>query len=233
MSRAPVALGLMCKPPRAGISKTRLAASIGAEAAARLSRAFLQDCARAAIKAAGSAHLDLHAFFRPADGARELTDILGADWQLTHADAGELGATMIEVLEAGLQRCPGGAMIMGADMPLLTAEFLVEAADSLRAVGPDGVVIIPSLDGGYCLLGLSSAAAAKALCAPMAWSTPTVLEETLKRAKDTKLNVCLLPAQRDIDERADLDWLLAQADLSEAAPFTASALMDMRERLPR
>ncbi len=78
MSRAPVALGLMCKPPRAGISKTRLAASIGAEAAARLSHAFLQDCARAAVKAAGSAHLDLHAFFRPADGARELTDILGA-----------------------------------------------------------------------------------------------------------------------------------------------------------
>lgn len=233
MSRAPIAFGLMCKPPRAGISKTRLAASIGVEAAARLSRAFLQDCAQAAKKAAGKGQLDLHAFFRPADGTRELKDILGEDWQLTHADAGDLGATMIEVLEAGLQRCPAGAMIMGADVPLLTSDLLAEAADRLRAAGPDGVVIIPSLDGGYCLLGLSSAAAAKALCAPMVWSTPTVLEETLKRAKAADLIVRLLPTQRDIDELADLDWLLAQPDLPELAPFTAAALMDIRERWSR
>lgn len=48
MTEAMIGLGLMCKPPRPGVTKTRLAAAIGPEAAATLSQAFLEDCARGA-----------------------------------------------------------------------------------------------------------------------------------------------------------------------------------------
>ena len=221
----PIGLGLMCKPPRPGESKTRLAATIGAAAAARLSRAFLEDCAGAALAAARSCRLETIAFYRPADAADELGAILGPAWPLRHADAGDLGATMLDILHGLLLRCPGGAMVMGADIPMIAAEAIAAAAHVLRQGDERSVVIIPSNDGGYCLIGVRSAAAAAPLFAPMAWSTSGVLEETLHRAQLAGLDPHLLPAERDIDEAADLDWLRAELDrLPGRAPATRLAL---------
>jgi len=223
-----IGLGLMCKPPRPGTSKTRLARSIGPAAAARLSQAFLEDCARSAREAAAIARLAPRAFYRPADGRQELATILGPDWPLTFADSGDLGATMVEVLAQGLAECPAGAMIMGADMPLMSKTVIAEAADALRAGGSNGVVIVPSTDGGYCLLGVRSLAAARVLCAPMAWSTPAVLAETRRRADGAGLTVMNLAVQRDIDEQADLDWLKTELVRdATVAPSTRRAITDL------
>jgi len=230
MTLAPIGLGLMCKPPRPGISKTRLAASIGPEAAARLSRAFLEDSARAAREAADRAGIEPRAFFRPVDAAQEIAAILGPEWRLAYADAGDLGATMLEVLETCLRHCPAGAMIMGADVPLLSSDVLVEAAHCLQNGNPDEVVIVPSVDGGYCLLGVRSLEAATTLCAPMAWSTPKVLDETLRRASIANLTVRLLSAQRDMDELADLDWLRGQLAVGDSlAPRTRAVIAQLGE----
>ena len=223
----------MCKPPRPGATKTRLAAAIGPQAAAALSQAFLEDCARAALDAAMETPLAPVAFHRPADAADELAAILGPRWPLTYADAGDLGATMFDVLRRLLDLSPAGAMIMGADIPLISGQAIASAARALRE-SEARVVLIPSADGGYCLLGVRTLAAAAALCAPMAWSTPTVLQETLDRARAAGLTAHLLPVQRDIDEAADLDWLRAQ--LREGAPGASStrkALADLDEKRGR
>ena len=166
MTEAPIGLGLMCKPPRPGMTKTRLAAAIGAESAATLSRAFLEDSASAAIDAASTDRLALTAFYRPSDAADEIGAILGTRWPLAAADAGDLGGTMIDVLRQLLDACPAGAMIMGADVPLISGEAIAAAARKLRETHARGVVLIPSADGGYCLLGVRSMDAAKTLCAP-------------------------------------------------------------------
>jgi hypothetical protein len=228
MSAASIGFGLMCKPPRPGAAKTRLAAALGPETAARLAGAFLQDCAAAAIAAAGLQRLDLAGFFRPADAAAEIGAILGPSWPLTFADAGDLGATMLEVLGRLLARNPAGALVMGADIPLITGGAIAAAARSLCEGDERRVVLIPSADGGYCLIGVRSLQAASPLFAPMAWSTPGVLRETLGRAEAAGLDAQLLPPQRDIDEAADLDWLRASlADGGDAAPATRAALAAM------
>ena len=228
-----IGLGLMCKPPRPGATKTRLAASIGPEAAAALSQAFLKDCARAALDAAAETPLATIAFHRPADAAEELAAILGPRWPLAYADAGDLGATMLDVLRRLLEISPAGAMIMGADIPLISGEAIASAARALRETEAR-VVLIPSDDGGYCLLGVRSLEAAAALCAPMAWSTPVVLQETLERAQAAGLTTHLFPAQRDIDEAADLDWLRAQLRQGvQAASFTRKALADLDQKRGR
>jgi uncharacterized protein len=227
-----IGIGLMCKPPRPGTSKTRLAATIGNDAAALLSRAFLEDSANAIQSAARIASLDPIAFYRPADAAQELGEILGPGWPLALADAGDLGATMVEALATCLAQCPAGAMIMGADVPLMDSEAIAAAAETLRRAGPSGVVIVPSLDGGYSLIGVGSVEAARVLCAPMAWSTPTVLEETLRRAKAAQLSVQLMPPQRDIDELADLEWLQSQLAINfKAAPKTRRVIAGLTKTL--
>lgn len=224
MTDATIGIGLMAKPPRPGIAKTRLATGIGDGPAAALAGAFLRDSAGVVAAAAGQTALAASIFFRPADAAAELAAVIGQDWPLVPCDRGELGATMWSALTQLLARHPAGAMVMGADLPLLAPEVLVAAADILRHGGPRDMVIMPSPDGGYGLIGVTSAAAAP-LFAPMAWSTAGVLAETLRRATAEGLCVHRLPEQNDIDDAADLAWLRsALAAAPEAAPATRAAL---------
>jgi rSAM/selenodomain-associated transferase 1 len=231
---SPLGLGLMCKPPRPGATKTRLAATIGANLAARLSRAFLQDCAYAALEAADLCQLKPMAFFRPADGGAELGEVLGPDWPLVHADAGDLGATMLTVLRQLQDSCPAGALVMGADLPLISSADIAEAARCLRQGDARSVVTIPSVDGGYCLIGVCSVEAAAPLFAPMAWSTSSVLNETLARAVSSGLKLTMLQPQRDIDDINDLDWLREKLrTVSQGARATRAALAAVPQASPQ
>lgn len=227
---SPLGLGLMCKPPRPGATKTRLAASLGTSHAARLSRAFLQDCAHAALEAADLCQLKTMAFYRPADGAHELGEVLGPDWPLVHADAGDLGETMLNILRQLQGNCPAGALVMGADLPLISAADIAQAARCLREGDARSVVTIPSVDGGYCLIGVRSVDAAAPLFAPMAWSTSSVLDETLARAAASGLKPTVLPPQRDIDDINDLHWLRHKLKtVSHGAPATRAALAALEQ----
>jgi rSAM/selenodomain-associated transferase 1 len=202
-----IGLGLMCKPPRPGTSKTRLASGIGAEAAARLSGAFLRDCAANVEDACRLIALDPVAYYRPQDGAAELRAILGPRWSLAYSDGGDLGATMAETLARLLDGCPNGAILTGADMPMMAAEVIAGAAAVLRDGDRSTVVIAPSFDGGYGLIGVKCIAATASLFAAMAWSTTQVFDETLRRANSAGLKVTVLETQRDIDDISDLEWL--------------------------
>jgi rSAM/selenodomain-associated transferase 1 len=225
MSEPRIGLGLMCKPPRPGATKTRLARSVGDAAAARLSRAFLMDSAHAAEDAARCAGLEMVAFYRPADAAAELAAILGPRWDLVHADAGDLGATLGAALGLLLARCPDGALLMGADVPLIGSATIAAAARTLRGGGTRDVALVPSPDGGYCLIGARCAHAAAPLFAPMAWGGPDVLAETLRRADAHRLKMRLLAPVRDIDDGDDLAWLRAELKTRpDDAPATRAAL---------
>jgi hypothetical protein len=200
---APIGMGLMCKPPRAGQSKTRLAAGVGPEAAAMLARAFLADTAATVSRAAEPAHLVKMAFHRPADAGDEIGAVIGADWPLVFCDAGDLGASMWWALTQLLRVAPAGALVIGADLPTLPDALILDAAARLRAGGESTVVVGPSADGGYWLIGVRGEAAAP-LFAPMAWSTPGVMAETRRRAAANGLDLVETGLWRDVDEAADL-----------------------------
>jgi len=67
-------------------------------------------------------------------------------------------------------------------------------------------VIGPAIDGGYYLIGLRADAwpAAAVLFSDMAWSTSTVLEQTLQRAAEAGIAVHSVPQWYDIDTIDDL-----------------------------
>jgi 8-oxo-dGTP pyrophosphatase MutT (NUDIX family) len=80
-------------------------------------------------------------------------------------------------------------------------------------------VLGPSLDGGYCLIGMRRFHPAP--FRDIAWSTGAVLEQTLAAARAAGLEVELLDAAPDIDTVDDL----AACDLTQA-PATAALLAD-------
>lgn len=215
----------MCKAPRPGLSKTRLAASIGFDAAAKIAKALLEDSASAPQRAAKECTLALTAYYRPIDGEAELRGVLGENWRYQFADAGDLGATMLSVFRELLALNPDGALIAGADVPLMSTRDIGAACAALRLMQRKGLVIQPTYDGGYCMIGVKCARAAEPLFAPLPWGSPVVYEATLDRARLHGFSITILPRQRDIDEIDDLAWLRDQLR------GTPSACLHTRELL--
>lgn len=229
--KLPIGLGLMCKPPRPGVSKTRLAQGIGHGAAAELSAALLRDCADTVRAAAQCTPLEPVAFYRPRDANAEVRALLGPAWSIEYADAGDLGTTMREIFERLLAACPNGAMIMGADIPLMAPQVIMDTARAIKDGDTGDVVIGPTADGGYCLIGLKTITAAEELFRNMVWSTESVLDETLRRAKRAGLRVTLSATQRDIDNLDDLVWLQQSIPMfPDRATHTRAALHTLSPR---
>lgn len=229
---AVIGVGMMCKPPRIGQAKTRLAAAIGVDAAARLAAAFLVDMGAMLANAASTGSLAPAAYYKPADAAGEIAALAGPALPLRFCDEGDLGASMWAALSDLRARHPAGALLIGSDLPLLETASLLSAADLLREGAAD-VVIGPSDDGGYWLVGIRDDRPAP-LFAPMAWSTDQVLPETLSRARAAGLRVALAPQMADVDDAAGLLSLrLALAGLPETlAPATRAALADIATQAP-
>lgn len=112
--------------------------------------------------------------------------------------------------------------VVGSDHPDLPLERVEAAFDELRRGRP--MVLGPSRDGGYYLLGLRAAAVDRRLFSGIAWSTPGVLEATLARARALGVDTALLPEEADIDRPADLERLVARLENGREAPRTAALL---------
>lgn len=195
----------MCKPPGAS-SKTRLARDLGAKLAARLGAAFLRDTAAAILAAGAIAPMAPICVHWPPDAAA-LRPLLPEAFAFLPQRPGDLGRKMHLALSDLLAQGHRGAMLIGADLPSLPPEFLVEAADVLTSGAAD-VVLGPALDGGYYLIGMHREPPA-GLFSGIPWSTPAVLALTLERAVALDLSVHLLPQWYDVDDALSFAMLTA------------------------
>lgn len=194
-----VHLAVMAKQPLPGKAKTRLAPALGADGAARLAARLLDHAlAQAARAAIGpvTLYLDPDAAHEPTQAAAR---DLGIDVQAQ--GGGDLGQRMERLLGAGLQRARG-AIVMGTDAPGLDAAVLQAAAAGLA--GHDAV-IVPALDGGFVLLGLTRCPTG--LLHGLTWSHADVLRDTRARLAAAGLRCLELPAVADIDTPDDLRHL--------------------------
>ncbi|MHB8622552.1 MAG: TIGR04282 family arsenosugar biosynthesis glycosyltransferase [Sulfuricaulis sp.] len=116
---------------------------------------------------------------------------------------GDLGAKMLSALRDGIKHRKSAA-ILGCDVPHCSWDIIDQANDWL-ARGRN--VIGPTEDGGYYFIGLQEAR--PELFEDMPWGSNKVLELTLARAEELKIEFDLLTKLRDIDTADDL-WLIAQ-----------------------
>jgi rSAM/selenodomain-associated transferase 1 len=216
------AFGLMCKPPLPGLSKTRLAAAIGDDAATRLAGAFLADSAELLTEVAdrfGAPRIAFHA------GAIEAMAPHLPGWSLAAQPEGDLGQRMAAAFDALFAGGADAAVLIGADAPTLPPALL-ELLPPAVARGADAA-LIPAHDGGYCAIAL--ARPTPALLRDLPWSTPALLAATRARAEAAGVKLVVLDAWFDVDTVEDLDLLRASLDglapegCSDLPPFRASA----------
>src|SRR5436190_2285167 len=159
-----VALAIMAKAPRAGEVKTRLTPPLPAEDAAALYHAFLRDKIE---QVRALARVRPAIVFAPA-AAEPFFRALAPDFSLVPQRGADLGeritAAFDDLLDAGAP-----AALIDSDTPDLPGEFFEEAIERLADPETD-VLVGPSDDGGYYLIGLR--VARPALFSDMPWSTP-------------------------------------------------------------
>ena len=182
-----------------GQVKTRLAASIGPEAALAAYRELLALTAAAVASASLPATLWLaEAPTPPADATQPRPEWPGLPWRVQPTTP-DLGQRMQHAFAEAFAAGASGALIIGTDCPGLKGNLLQQAAAYLRT---HDLVLGPADDGGYYLLGMN--ALHPTLFAGKRWSTPTVLTDTLADAARLNLRVALLPPLHDVDSEADL-----------------------------
>jgi rSAM/selenodomain-associated transferase 1 len=187
-------LVIFLKEPRPGRVKTRLGREIGMieaawwfrHQAARLIRRLHRDRRWRTVLAVSPDREGLASRVWPAHLPR---------WP---QGPGDLGDRMGRALRA---MPPGPVIIIGADIPGLTA---CHVAEGFRLLGRHDAVLGPAPDGGYWLIGLrrGGRAVPARLFRGVRWSSPDALADTV--ASLAPLDAGFAATLRDVDEAADL-----------------------------
>lgn len=112
---------------------------------------------------------------------------------------GDLGSRMADALSFVLT-LHQKALIIGSDCPGLTPEILREGC---RSLDENDIVLGPAGDGGYYLLGCREVY--PVLFENIKWSTPSVLDHTIKKIREANLSFRLMELLHDIDTAED--WI--------------------------
>src|SRR5215475_16179313 len=190
----------MAKAPWPGAVKTRLCPPLLAEEAAALYRCFLLDKIATVRTLVGARPVIA---YTPDDSQTEFAT-LAPDFTLVPQRGPDLGSRLHATLAGLLAAGHPGAIAVDSDTPTLPREFLQQAIDCLSRPGPD-VVLGPTEDGGYYLIGVR--AAHRELFEDVPWSTSEVLEITRSRAAAAGLLAVDLPSWFDVDTPEDLERL--------------------------
>jgi len=215
---------MFVREPELGAVKTRLTPALGADGATALYSAFTED-----LCAALSRRLPLALACSPATQSPYFDRLQRRYGLILLAQgAGDLGARMERVAAAALTRA-SRVVVVGSDTPTLSAERVEQA---LRWLRRRHVVLGPSLDGGYYLLGLR--APLPGIFRRMPWGSDRVLGRTLARLRTEGVSCRLLPCGYDIDTPADVAvlqrHLAVLATLGQSpCPRTRRVLMRLGE----
>lgn len=185
----------MVKNPVAGKTKTRLAEDVGDEQAVAMYRILMRYTRDRVLGLEGvTRYLHYSDRVDPADEWPNREFI-----KLVQVGAG-LGERMAAAIDHAFVRGHDKIIVIGSDCPGVTTELLHQAFEELTT---HELVIGPANDGGYYLIGMRHAH--PFLFNNMVWSTETVFEETMARAREQGLSVATLAPLSDVDHLED--WL--------------------------
>jgi rSAM/selenodomain-associated transferase 2/rSAM/selenodomain-associated transferase 1 len=189
--------------PEPGNTKTRLISVLGKQAAADLQRQMTEHLVGEARKLLAIHPVSIRICFDGSDEQR-LQTWLGPEWGYAPQGSGDLGRRMAGSFESAFQDGAESAVLVGTDVPDLTAPILYQA---FRELGSRDLVLGPAEDGGYYLIGLQRSAFGRAstpLFSGISWGTGAVLDQTLGVADGLNLSWSLTERLVDVDRPEDL-----------------------------
>ena len=194
--------GMFAKFWAPGKVKTRLAQSVGVEKAAAVYLSFLRtQCKRFAAPGFAIA-------FAPDDKEAEFRGLLAEGLEGTELlpqGSGDLGTRMYRFFEASFREGFDRVALIGSDTPTLPTDYVRQA---FKALNHDDVVLGPTDDGGYYLVGAKKHV--PPIFTDISWSTESVWDQTVSRLKEHGVSFGELPKWYDVDDVMDLTRLMSE-----------------------
>jgi len=189
--------------PETGTTKTRLIPVLGAEGAANLHRKMTEHTLSRMMGLKASKDLNIEIRY---DGGNEhlMRRWLGSKLEYVLQGDGDLGCRMQRAFEDAFKSGAAAAVIIGTDIPDLTA---VDITKAFAALKQKKMVLGPAKDGGYYLIGLQKKAFLQAvgdLFSGIKWGERDVLKKTLSISKRLGLDYSLLDELDDVDRPEDI-----------------------------
>ena len=191
-------LVVVAKAPQPKRVKTRLFPNLNPEEATSLYRCFLQDRMK---EISQLTEIDLAISYTPADSQEFFTRFKPNGFHIFPQKGKDLGERLHNIFVDKLQQGYKAVTIVDSDTPDLPRSIIQQSFQLLGSNRVDAV-FGPCHDGGYYLVGM---------CRPhpelfqdIAWSTETVLQDTLERAEKSGIRAKLLKRWNDLDTFEDL-----------------------------
>jgi len=188
-------LGIFVKAPVSGAVKTRLVPPLSADEARALHEALAAEVFRRAGRLPKVAVTVFYAGATPGS----LVSTLPERADIVPQEGADLGARLRAAFDRLLAGDARSAVIIGSDSPDLPVAILKRAFQRLKH---HDVVLGPSVDGGYYLIGLRRAL--PALFEGVHWGTDAVFAQTLDAVARAGASLALLPIWYDVDDAASL-----------------------------
>jgi rSAM/selenodomain-associated transferase 1 len=169
------------RAPEPGRVKTRLAGDVGEKKALALYKTF----AAATLAAAdqwcdASLSGEILLSYYPEDKLDLMQAWLGRDRIYLPQSGADLGRRMTNAMASAFDRGAERVVLVGTDVPLIRNGHLEQAFECLSR---KDVVLGPSLDGGYWLIGMNRQRFTPGIFDNIDWGTSSVFSETLVRCR--------------------------------------------------
>ena len=149
-------------------------------------------------------------FYVDSTNEQKVKNWVNKDFLYLPQNGKDLGEKMLNAFEQVKSKGFEKILIIGSDVPDISKDLIT---NSLNELNKTDVVISPSDDGGYSLLGLKEVN--PFLFQNIEWSTQKVLNQTIEAIKQNKLSLTKLKTLNDIDTKEELiKWISKTKNMS-------------------
>jgi rSAM/selenodomain-associated transferase 1 len=187
-------LMVFTKNPELGKCKTRLASTIGDEAALNVYEQLLDYTVNFARKVNAEKYVYYSKGIQNNDRWEESV------FHKRNQAEGNLGVKMATAFNENFDKGFEKIIIIGSDCAEIDESDIENA---FQALDESEVVIGPAIDGGYYLLGMRTFI--PSLFQDKSWSTPDLINQTISTLKRQEISFSLLKEKSDIDYEEDLE----------------------------
>jgi rSAM/selenodomain-associated transferase 1 len=195
------ALAVMAKAPHPGRVKTRLSPPLTQDEAAAINTCFLQDTTVNIADVAEYAPCAGVISYTPVGDEHLFEGLLPEGYCLLPQRGDGFGERLFSTAE-DLFRCGFSSVcLIDSDSPTVPREAFAMAVSTLQRPG-DRIVLGPSHDGGYYLIGMKRTHSAP--FENITWSTAAVFSETVAAVDKIGVELITLPLWYDVDDGGSL-----------------------------
>jgi rSAM/selenodomain-associated transferase 1 len=205
-------IGIFVKFPFPGHVKTRLAKTLGKQFAT----GFYKLCAEHVFRETDniSRECQKYIFYADDHSTSDVQRWVGQKFHCLPQVNGDMGSRLKQAFRTMFAQGAKKAIVLASDVPDLAASMV---NDGLCKLADHDIVLGPTHDGGYYLIGLNRLH--DRLFDNIAWSTDKVFSQTMRAIDDLGWHTCVLPQLIDINTESDLNTWYRTVDFHSSRPI--------------